>query len=205
MKTFKRIMTASVIAFGVFFSSVSFGSFKPIVIAENFSASDFPATVIETMESKADENEVDFMKRVAQRLVAFGAETNHEACGMIGRKIKMISETDGVAVYGVTLVTYGSHVFCYNNEKIMPAGYTSIGKTIHCHGSKDAFQVNKVDFAVGRADNRALSVFKLHERVIGRDLNRFSEQDLLGAPGYLAAPNHLLYHDSTGKVTTIDY
>lgn len=135
-----------------------------------------------------------FMLRVAPRLRAYSDATGYEACGVIARNDQ--------GQYGVVVGTNHAHIACVNLSRIVPAGMRATGETIHSHGGDRAVAASKVDLQLmGKRLAKMGGTTRAIITVHGQKLDAFSPTDFEGGPGYLAAPEGRLLHQS-GKGTT---
>lgn len=140
-----------------------------------------------------------FALRIGPKIRAYSDETGFEACGVLA--------TDN-ARFGVVIGTNRSHIACANFKEFIPAGMVPMKQTIHSHGTDIPFKPNHSDHALsgtqlnkvglGRNSGRPLSIMR------GQTLDEFSDADLTGGPGYLAAPAGLvLFQDGSGAVRVV--
>lgn len=133
-----------------------------------------------------------FMARIAPRLVAYSEETGFEACGVIATK--------GDA-FGIRIGSNHSHVACANFRAMIPDGMEATPYTIHSHG-KGAAKMNVADMRFRGIPETARSQ-RMFGTLYGQDRDKFSDQDLKGAAGYLATPNGLIHHNAKGVIRVI--
>lgn len=174
-------------------SGFAFAGGAPPSSAEAVDVRRLPYTQLFEAQSEGGESLDTFMARIAPRLRAWSDETTLEACAAIA--------TDGER-YAVIVGTSQSHLGCAIYSAKVPAGFRFTGESIHSHGGKARFKMNRADriFAGVPEDVRSQSQ---RGTVYGQDLEKFSEIDLGGTAGYLATPSGVIYQDGAGHIRTI--
>lgn len=153
-----------------------------------------PFTKVAEMISRQGEGEVNFLKRVGQRMTDFSKGERVEICGQVAEKYVATSDDAGYMLTGVVLVTNHSNIACVEHLDVVPEGFVATARTIHNHGYTPMFRVNAVDVSItnGQFTQNTLRGVRVQ--------NRFSAQDLTES-GYLATKTGLLYQDGRGKHT----
>lgn len=134
-----------------------------------------------------------FMGRIGIRLREFSDKTGFEACGVVA--------TDGER-FGVVVGTNLAHTACANFDAFVPSGMRSTGSTIHSHGGQGQFKMTTADLLFAGIPESARSRH-LRGTVYGQELDKFSERDLAGGPGYLATPDGVIHQDGEGSVRKV--
>lgn len=143
--------------------------------------------------SRPGESLEDFLARVGIRLREFSDATTFEACAAVA--------TDGQR-WGVVVGTNGGRISCAVLGKAVPTGMRAMYATIHSHGN-GAGKLTEADLLLKGIPRDAKSRMRLGT-VWGQSLDKFSQEDLKGPPGYLAMPDGgLLYHDGEGQVRKV--
>ncbi len=130
----------------------------------------------------AGEGKTEFVKRVAETLEGFTAETGFEACGWIAY--------GGNSPFAVKVVTINSQIACGMSKAEVPEGYVAGSETIHSHPQGRTLRLSNVDMKV--LGNPAGM-----NRREANDPCKFSNQDYT-APGYLVTCGKVLHQRGRG-------
>lgn len=180
---------------------------QPLTPKIGFTALDVPGygrlpyKALFEVHSAAGESLDAFALRIGPLLRAYSDETRYEACGAIG-------QVPG-GRYGVIIATNESHIGCISSNDILPEGMDATGQTIHSHGKNESCVANKTDIAlfgkdlgkhgIGYNTGRPMAFMKIN----GQGINEFSDLDLDGEDGYLAAEGGKVLHHTNGKVRVL--
>lgn len=135
-----------------------------------------------TLTSTTDEDQADFLRRVAVVLSDFTHKTGFEACSMVW------SNGDS---WAVRLTTNRAHIGCVNTN-LKPAGdWTQTKNGIHSHPEKPGYRVNAADsvFLGGMVPVATRSY---------TESKTFSPRDYHAGSGWLVAHGRLLYQNGNG-------
>jgi hypothetical protein len=154
-------------------------------------ADNYPYQHIADYTSQEGETLKDFLLRIAPSIRAFGESTDLEACSAIG------VAPDGKH-WALSVGTNRSHFACIPDPRRLPAGFKWTGESIHCHGNQKNVILNAADlmfFGITNVGGRMI-------RIQGQQADHFSDVDHY-TPGYLAAPDRLLYQHGAGTDSTV--
>jgi hypothetical protein len=145
-----------------------------------------PTYDVASVYSNPGEGRTVFVKRAAETLRSFTAETGYEACGWIA----VISGPGERPTFSIKVVTLKAHIACGTTQNDVLEGYASMGVTIHSHPVEKRVRLTPTDMKA-----RGTPAGKL--RVEELDSCGFSSQDY-SMPGFLVACGKVYFQNGVG-------